>query len=129
MNQRARLAFGFLDLVAAALVAVGVFRGLPARTWPIDGVASAVIALLLASGAGLLLGAKWAAHVARGASFAVLAVGLLLVLALALTASYIAGIYGPVGKGGALILVLVGALVLPYLIVLPASQLLWLGKR
>jgi hypothetical protein len=52
------------------------------------------------------------------------------VATLALTASYLSGIYGPVGKGGALILVLVAALALPYLVVLPASQLVWLrGER
>ena len=98
MSVRGRLAFGFLDLLAACLVAIGVFRGLPSRVWAIDGCAAAVIAMLAVSGVGLMLGRKWAPRVARA------------------------------GKGGAVILVLVAALGLPYLVALPASQLLWLGR-
>jgi hypothetical protein len=128
MSVRGRLAFGFLDLLAACLVAIGVFRGLPSRAWAVDGCAAAVIALLAASGVGLMLDRKWAPRVARATSMIVLALGLGLVAALGLTASYLAGIYGPVGKGGAVILVLVAALVLPYLVALPATQLLWLGR-
>ncbi len=128
MSVRGRLAFGFLDLVAASLVAIGVFRGLPSRAWAIDGCAAAVIALLAVSGVGLMLGKPWAPRVARVTSMIVLALGLGLVATLALTASYLAGIYGPVGKGGAVILALVAALALPYLVALPASQLLWLGR-
>jgi hypothetical protein len=65
--------------------------------------------------------------VARVASTVTLVLGLLLVGTLAVTVSYLRGIYGPVGRGGALILTLVTALVLPYLVVLPAVQLVWLG--
>lgn len=128
MTVRGRLAFGFLDLVAACVVVLGVFRGLPSRYWPVDGAAAAIALLLGVSGVGLMLGRAWAPRIARAASFAVLAMGLTLVAVLAITASYLAGIYGPVGKGGAVILVLVAALALPYLVVLPASQLLWLGR-
>ncbi len=127
MSVRGRLAFGFLDLVAACLVAIGVFRGLPARAGAIDGCAAVVILLLTVSGVGLMLGRAWAPRVARATSVIVLALGLALVATLAITASYLAGIYGPVGKGGAVILVLVAALGLPYLVALPATQLLWLG--
>ena len=129
MSVRGRLAFGFLDLLAACLVAIGVFRGLPSRVWAIDGCAAAVIAMLAVSGVGLMLGRAWAPRVARATSIIVLAIGLALVATLALTASYLAGIYGPVGKGGAVILTLVAALGVPYLVVLPASQLLWLRPR
>jgi hypothetical protein len=128
MSVRGRLAFGFLDLLAACLVAIGVFRGLPSRAWAVDGCAAAVTLLLAVSGVGLMLGTRWAPRVARATSIVVLVIGLALVATLALTASYLAGIYGPVGKGGAVILVLVAALGLPYLVALPASQLLWLGR-
>jgi hypothetical protein len=60
-----------------------------------------------------------------GAAFA-LALGLALVTWLALTASWLSGVYGPVGRGGALLLAFVAALALPYLVVLPAVQLVWL---
>jgi hypothetical protein len=48
---------------------------------------------------------------------------------LALTASYLSGVYGPVGRGGAVILTLSAALALPYLVLLPVAQLVWLGPR
>jgi hypothetical protein len=38
-------------------------------------------------------------------------------------------VYGPVGKGGAALFALVCALALPYVVVLPAAELLWLGPR
>jgi len=127
--NRLALVFGAIDVVAALVVALGVFMGLPARWWLVDGGAAIVIALLGAAGAGLLARQAWAEKVARIASIVTLALGLLLIATLAITASYLSGIYGPVGRDGALILVLVAALALPYLVALPASQLAWLAGR
>jgi hypothetical protein len=121
--------FGSVDLVAALVVGLGVFAGLPARWWLVDAPAVVVIVLLTAAGAGLLGRFPWGERVARVASMVTLALGLVLVSALVIAASYLSGIYGAVGRGGALILVLVAALALPYLIAFPASQLLWLGPR
>src|SRR4029077_14292275 len=113
----------------AALIAVGVFVGLPARWWPVDTAAIVLTAMEAVAAAGLLAGAPWAARIARLASAIALAMGLFAVTTLAVTASWLSGIYGPVGKGGALLLVFVAALVFPYLVVLPVVQLLWLGPR
>jgi hypothetical protein len=55
-----------------------------------------------------------------------LALGLFLVTVLAVTASWLSGVYGPVGAGGALILTLVAVMALPYLVVLPVVELVWL---
>ncbi len=119
--------FGAIDLIAALVAGLGVFAGLPARWWVVDVPAALVIALLATAGAGLLGRFSWGERVARLASFVTLALGLALLTALVVAASYLSGIYGPVGRGGALILVLVAALALPYLVALPAAQLLWLG--
>jgi predicted transporter len=121
--------FGITDLVSAAIVFLGVFVGLPARYWPVDIGASLVIAGLVGAGVGLLRRAKWGADVARAASMVVLALGLVLLALIAVSVSYLSGVYGPVGKGGALILTLAAALALPYLVALPVGQLLWLGPR
>lgn len=121
------IGFGIANLVAALLVVYGVFGALPARYWLIDGLASFVSLALGLSAFGLLRRTSWGSLAARGAAAIVLALGLLLVAALAITASYLRGIYDQVGHGGAVILLLVAALVLPYLVVLPAAQLLWLG--
>jgi hypothetical protein len=132
VTQRGKLAqvgFGVVNLVSAVLVGLGVFVGLPTRYWLIDVPAVVVIVLLGAAGGGLLARRAWGASVARVASIVTLVLGLLLVGTLAVTVSYLRGIYGPVGRGGALILTLVAALALPYLVVLPAVQLVWLGSR
>jgi hypothetical protein len=123
----AQVGFGTVNLVSAALVGLGVFVGLPTRYWLIDVPALLVMVLLGVAGGGLLARRAWGASVARVASSVTLVLGLLLVGALAITVSYLRGIYGPVGRGGALILTLVAALALPYLVVLPAVQLVWLG--
>jgi hypothetical protein len=125
----AAIGFGTVDLISAVLVYVGVFEGLPARYWLVDGGAALVIALFAGAGFGLLTDAPWAARAALASSAVALVLGLALVSTLALTASYLSGIYGPVGKGGALILGLVAALALPYLVAIPLAQLAWLGKR
>jgi hypothetical protein len=125
LTRRAAVVFGLIDLVTAALVVFGVFVALPLRWWPVDLAAGGVAAIELASAAGLLAGARWAARIAAAGAIVVLAVGLLLVTALALTASWLSGVYGAVGVGGAVILGLVAALALPYLVVLPATKLFW----
>jgi hypothetical protein len=122
------IAFGVVDIASAVMVYIGVFEGLPARYWLVDGGAALIVALLAAAGVGLLGDTPWASRVAFLASIVSLALGLLLVTTLALTASYLSGIYGPVGRGGSLILGLVGAMALPYLVALPLAQLAWLGR-
>jgi hypothetical protein len=121
------IGFGAVDIVSAVVVYVAVFEALPTRYLPIDAAATAVILLLGVAGVGLVAKKSWATMVARVASAVTLALGLALVTTLALTVSYLAGIYGPVGRGGALILGLAAALGIPYVIALPAAQLVWLG--
>ncbi len=124
-----RIGFGVADLVSAVVVYVAVFQGLPSRYWLVDGGAVLILVLFAAAGGGLLSQASWAPKVAGAASWVSLAIGLLLVTTLALTASYLSGIYGPVGRGGSLILGLSAALAIPYLVLVPAAQLVWLGPR
>lgn len=126
-DRRVRIGFGIANLFTAALFYAGVFRGLPTRWLPVDAAAVLVIGLSASSGIALLADRRGAAALARIASVVLLAVGMLVFAALVLTASWLAGVYGPVGRGGALIFVLVAAMVLPYAIVIPAAELLWLG--
>jgi hypothetical protein len=123
------LAFAFVSLSTAALLFVGVFVGLPARWWPVDAGTVLLVVLELAAGLGLITGARWGVLVARIAGATALFLGLVAVTLLAVTASWLGGVYGPVGKGGAVVLGLVAALVLPYCVLLPAVQLWWLRGR
>jgi hypothetical protein len=129
LPRGARLLFGAANVVTALLVAFGVFVALPSRWMPVDVAAAALAGLQLISGAGLIAATDWAPKVARAASAVALALGLFTVSVLAVTASWLGGVYGPVGKGGSIVLALVAALTLPYLVVLPLVQLVWLRPR
>ena len=128
LSRRSQLVFGIADVVTAAVIALGVFVGLPSRWAPVDMAAGALVLLDLASGVGLLASRPWAARVARWASGVALALGAWLVTILAVTAGWLSGVYGPVGLGGAVVLALVAALALPYLVVLPVVRLVWLRE-
>jgi hypothetical protein len=121
--------FGIANIVTAILIYVGVFEGLPARDWLVDSGSALVLMLFAASGVGLLVETRWAHRAALVASLVSLVLGLLLVATLSLTASYLSGVYGPVGRGGALILGLIAAMALPYLVVLPLVELVWLARQ
>lgn len=126
LSRRAALVFGIANLLTAAVVGAGVFVALPARWAPVDWAAAGLVALEFAAGAGLVTRMTWGERVARAASAVALALGLFLVTVLAVTASWLSGVYGPVGAGGGIILALVAGLALPYLVVLPVVQLVWL---
>lgn len=126
-DRRARLGFGIANLAVALAVLGGVFRLLPTRWWVVDGGALVVGGLLGASGVALLRGLPAAERLTRWAALVVLVLGMALVTVLFATAGWISGVYGSVGAGGAVIFALVSALVLPYLVVLPAAELAWLG--
>lgn len=123
------MVFGIANIVTAILVYIGVFEGLPARDWLVDSASALVLVLFAAAGIGLLVGTRWAERAALVASIVSLVLGLLLVATLSLTASYLSGVYGPVGRGGSLILGLIAALALPYLVVLPFVELVWLARQ
>jgi hypothetical protein len=129
MKKTSRIAFGLTNLAVAVLVAWSVFRGLPTRWWVVDTGATIVVALMAASGVALLANHRLAEPVTRAAAAGVLALGLALFATLTLTASWLYGVYGPVGKGGSAIFALVALMVFPYLVVLPAALLAWVGPR
>lgn len=126
-DRRARIGFGIANVLVALAVLGGVFKLLPTRWWVVDGGALIIGGLLLASGVTLLRSMAPAEKVTRWAALVVLVLGMALVTMLFATAGWISGVYGSVGAGGAIIFALVGTLVLPYVIVLPAVELAWLG--
>jgi hypothetical protein len=127
--RQKRLLFGVLDLASGAGVLAAVFRGLPARWLPVDVLAAVLAGALVGSGALLLFNHRVARSAARASGMLALAVGLVAFALLAIAASHLSGVYGPVGQAGAMLFLLGAALVLPYLVALPALKLLWLGSR
>lgn len=126
-TKRARILCAVGSYTSAAVLLGGVFGGLPARWMPVDVTAIAASLACITSGTLWIIDSRHAERVARIVSIALLALGVVLVCVLAVTASYLSGIYGPVGKGGAMLLLFIAALVVPYGIALPAAQLLYLG--
>lgn len=121
---------GAADALTASLLLFAVWGALPARWWPIDVGVTILAALLLLSGLALSLGTRWARGLGLFVSALALIVGCGLVTGLAATATEMAGLYGPVGRGASIILWIVFFLVVPYLVLLPAAQLfVLLGER
>ncbi len=127
MKKKARIGFGLANLFVASLLASCIYFGLPTRWWVVDSGAAVVVAGLVMSGFSLLANHRLAVPLTRIVARVVLAVGLATVAILALTLSWLVGVYGPVGKGGAAIFGLVVLLILPYLVVLPVALLVWVG--
>ena len=127
LPRRGALVLATIDVLTAVLVLFGVFVALPARWWPVDSVAAALGGVEIAAAIGLFIGAGWGVRLARAAAALALGIGLFAVSTLAVTASWLSGVYGPVGRGGAIVLALTAALAFPYLVGLPIAQLLWLS--
>ena len=117
-----------MQLVVATLLMIGIWFALPARYVVVDGLGTGVAVLYAVAAGGLLSGVQWGRLLARIASYVALALGCLAVTLLAMSAAHLAGLYGPVGSGGALLLGTVALLVLPYLVALPAVQLALLRR-
>jgi hypothetical protein len=117
------------QLALALLLLIGIWGLLPSRWAPIDVAGSALALLQLVAAAGLLARKRWAHRLALAAAWAALVVGALLATLLAMTVAHLSGTYGPVGAGGAVLMAVIAALVLPYLVFLPAMQVAWLRAR
>jgi hypothetical protein len=116
------------QLVVAGLLAIGIWVALPARYIWVDLLGSALAALYLASAIALTARRAWARRLASVASWVGLVLGLVTVTLLSLSVAHLSGQYGPVGRGGALLMGTIAALVLPYLVGLPLLQLRWLRR-
>jgi len=123
-----RIAIACSQALTGALLLIGIWLALPARWWPVDvagtllGAGALLVTLLLA------LRQRLGPAVARIVLWAELVLGSLAVTLLAASIAQLAGSYGPVGSGGALLMGTIGALIAPYLIGLPVLQLFWLRR-
>ncbi len=117
-----------MQLAVACLLMLGIWVALPARYAVVDTLGTGVATLYAVAAIALLSGARWAHGLARIASYIALGLGGLAVTLLATSAAHLAGLYGPVGSGGALLLGTVALLILPYLVALPSVQLALLRR-
>ena len=115
--------------LASLLLLAGIWLALPSRWAPVDVIGTALGVCGLISALGLFANKPWARRVALALSWAALVIGAATVTALCLALAHIAGLYGPIGKGGAMLLGTIAALILPYFVGLPVLQVGWLQDR
>jgi hypothetical protein len=116
------------QLLLAVLLAVGVWVGLPARWLWIDLPLSALALGCAVVSAGLIASKSWAPRAVRVLLWCELVVGTLIVSLLGLSIGQLAGSYGPVGAGGAVLMGTIAALIVPYLVVMPVLLLVLARK-
>ncbi|MDD9943204.1 MAG: hypothetical protein OXU20_19345 [Myxococcales bacterium] len=121
--------FGLGNIVVATILLWAVFGGLPTRWYVVDVPAVLLGTLWLVSGGALLVRLPISLVLLRVSAMAGLVVGLLAVAVLSLSAAYLSGTLGNLGRGGALTLTLVIALAVPYFLLYPSVQLLWVHAR
>ena len=124
---RARVA-AVAQVLLGALLLFAVWKLLPARWAPVDVLGTGLAAACLFGGGSLLAGARVGLRAARVVSMLTLGLGLVTTSALCMTVGHLVGSYGPVGQGGAVLMVVIALLVVPYLVLLPLLQLAWLRQ-
>jgi hypothetical protein len=122
-------AFAIGNALLAVVMLAGVFGGLGTRWWVVDVPSVGVAGLLLLSSFGLARATRWAATALRACALVELCVGLLAIAALGVSAAYFGGVHGELGRSGLMTFILGMTLLLPYLIVYPSVQLLWLHRQ
>lgn len=123
-----RWAFAFGNFLSAAGF-VGVFAALPARYWAVDVPTLLLCVLSAASAVGLARKTRWWPRALRASAFCELVAGLAALAALALAVSYLGGVHGELGNMTVGFWIAGSLLLLPYLIVYPALQLVWLHAQ
>lgn len=117
--------FAAVDLAHAALYTLAALLA-PTPAWEPRAVVLGLAALLLATGLGLLLRARWGRLLGLATSVALLACALVVVALLVASAAYLRGIYGGFGEGAALVCWIAIALVVEFMVLLPAFQVRFL---
>ena len=121
--------YGALDVAFAALYAWFGFVFTPGRSTAFNVALALVCVLLAGAGAGLLTGARWGRPLARVVCVLLLVFAGVVGVLLVASSAYLRGVYGPLGKGMALITLAVAALVIEAFAILPVLQLRALKKH
>jgi hypothetical protein len=128
-ESRVRIVFAVLNVLVAAILLVGVFGLIRPRFWAIDLPAALLAAVELVSAVALFLRMPWALRALGVAAWVTFAGGLLLVGLIVLTMVFLRSVHGEDGLVAAAVSGLILALIVPYTLVLPAVQLLWLKHQ
>jgi len=124
-----RITFAVLNAVSASVLLLAVFALITPRFWVLD-VPAALIALVeLVSAAALLARSPWALRALSVAAWVTFALGLTLVSLVVITIAFLRGIHTEYSLAGLTLTALAVALLVPYTVLLPVVQLLWLKRQ
>jgi hypothetical protein len=124
-----RVTFGVLNALSALVLLVGVFGVIQPRFWALDVPLSLIALVELVSAVGLLAKLPWALRALTVAAWVSFVLGLLVVSLILLTIVFLRGIHGDYGVAALAVSALIVALLVPYVAVLPAVELLWLKRQ
>lgn len=128
--KRSVVTWGFCvgnSMIAVAILLL-VFFALPVRWWPVDLPAIALATLLGLSAFALATRTPWQRILLKISALICLLVGMLVVAAASLSVAFLSGTHGDLGKNGMLIMAVAIGLIVPYLIIYPCAQLLWIHR-
>ena len=128
-DARVRIAFGVLNALTALVLFLGVFVVVEPRFWALDVPAFVIAALELVSAVALLAKRRWALRALALAAWVSFVLGLLVVSLVVLSMAFLRGIHGDYGVAALAVSGLIVLLLLPYVVALPALQLLWLKRH
>jgi len=124
-----RLLFAVSNALVALILLVGVFGLVQPRFWALD-VPAGVLALVeLVSAISLFARLPWALRALSLAAWVTFAGGLLLVALIVLTMVFLRSIHGEDGLVATAVSGLIVLLLVPYTLLLPIAQLLWLKRQ
>lgn len=128
LSNPARLTFGSLNLLVALILLGGVFAVVQPRFWALDAPLSLIAVSQLVSGVALLARMPWAQRALSVAAWVSFGFGLLVISLVVLSMAFMRGILGDNGVAALAVSGLIVALLVPYVLLLPALELLWLKR-
>ncbi|HET7538378.1 MAG TPA: hypothetical protein VFK05_00855 [Polyangiaceae bacterium] len=124
-----RVTFGVLNALSALVLLLGLFGVVQPRFWALDVPLTLIALVELVSGVALLAKLPWALRALTIAAWVSFSLGLLVVSLILLTLVFLRGIHGDYGVAALAVSSLIVALLVPYTVVLPALELLWLKRQ
>jgi hypothetical protein len=121
-----RLTFACANALLAIALLFGVFGALPVRYWPVDAASSLLAIVLLISAYGVLRRSAWHLRALRVSAVCELSLGLTAIAALVLGVVYLGGVHGGVGRTALTVALAGSAFLVPYLVIYPVLQLIWI---
>jgi hypothetical protein len=128
-ESRVRVIFAVLNALVAVILLVGVFGLIQPRFWALDAPAALLGAVELVSAVALFARLPWALRALSVAAWVTFVGGLLLVGLIILTMVFLRSVHGEDGMVATAVSGLVIALLVPYTLLLPVVQLLWLKRQ